>query len=46
MFNDVGDSQDGPIVGWDFCIGQEKEMPTGTASCTGFAEVTGIAVDG
>ena len=46
MLDDVGNVQDGTIVGWDFCIGGEKEMPTSSAMCAGFAEITGIAVDG
>ncbi len=46
MFDDVGNVQDGSIVGWDFCIGGEKKLPTGSATCAGFAEITGIAVDG
>ena len=46
MFDDVGNVKDGPVVGWDFCVRREKEMSPCTAARYGFAEITGIAVDG
>ena len=46
MFDDVGDIQDGPVVGWDFRIGREKEMPPSAAAFPGFTEITGVAVYG
>jgi hypothetical protein len=46
MFDDVGYIQDGPIVGWDFCIGRERKMPPSAAACPGFAEITDVAVYG
>ena len=46
MFDDVCDIQDSPVVGWDFRIGREKEMPPSAAACPGLAEITGVAVYG
>ena len=38
--------EDGAIVVWDGFVKREEEMSASTATCFGFTEVTGIAVDG
>ena len=45
MFDDVGNVEDGTIVGGDFCIVGHEEMPVRAVFGLRFAEVAGIAVD-
>ena len=45
MFDDVGNVEDGAVVGGDFCIVGQEEMSTRAAFDLRFAEVAGVAVD-
>ena len=44
MFDDVGNVEDGAVVGWYVSAVGEEEMPTCSTACFRFAEITGIAL--
>ena len=45
MFDDVGDVEDGAVVGGDFGVSRHEEMSACSAFGFWFAQRTGIAMD-
>ena len=45
MFDDVGNIENGSIVGWDCGVCREEKVATRVAACIGLRDVAVVTVD-